>query len=281
MFNNIRQFVENAAYIDPGSTVKRIIKPKANELAILKEQSVGENQNKLHIKSDSHPQKLEQKTGGKGTNWDGDHVMELLNRYAKSIVKLLVSDVLKGASAYFIDLVTEIHMITAAIEHLNMKSPSSKYGSLLENIKDLENRFPDLPQLESFSVFDPNSIPGDQMEVDGYGREKIEILSDHFKMDLVPLNQAWRLLRSTIQTDDSLKSLSASMVMQNWLTNHFRPLQNGFSAIQTDDSLKSLSASMVMQKLAGKLSSDPFRPLKNGFSAIKPGVEATEEHHSN
>lgn len=53
----------------------------------------------------------------------------------------VVSDVSKGyhATAAFIDLVTECHIITAALEHLNMESPSSECKSLPQNISDLDS----------------------------------------------------------------------------------------------------------------------------------------------
>ncbi|CAC5406574.1 unnamed protein product [Mytilus coruscus] len=53
----------------------------------------------------------------------------------------VVSDVSKGyhASADFIDLVTECHIITAALEHLNMESPSSECESLPENISKADS----------------------------------------------------------------------------------------------------------------------------------------------
>lgn len=110
-------------------------------------------------------------------------------------------------------------------------------------VEDLENRFPDLPQLESFSVFDPNSIPGDQEEVDGYGREKIEV------------NRFILLLYNIIKYNNIQVFFFTLFNVLFYLYIFIFKLDVSFS--------------------------DPFRPLQNGFSAIKPGVEATEEHHSN
>ncbi|CAG2186740.1 unnamed protein product [Mytilus edulis] len=113
------------------------------------------------------------------------------------------------------DLIKENFKVKSPTEEEFDKFERQVYFPYIDHVvENLEKRFPDLPLLESFSVFDPNSVPEDPEEADGYGREQIGILSDHFKMDLVPLSQEWRLLKNTINTDDSLKSLSASLIMQ-------------------------------------------------------------------
>ncbi|XP_076113346.1 zinc finger protein 862-like [Mytilus galloprovincialis] len=113
------------------------------------------------------------------------------------------------------DLIKENFKVKSPTEEEFDKFERQVYFPYIDHVvENLEKRFPDLPLLESFSVFDPNSVPEDPEEAEGYGREQIGILSDHFKIDLVPLSQEWRLLKNTINTDDSLKSLSASLIMQ-------------------------------------------------------------------
>ena len=85
-------------------------------------------------------------------------------------------------------------------------------------IQHLE-RFPDLPLIKDFQLFDPQQLPYSQEELGTYGDEFIAELCDHYpRIDQCTALQEWATLHSMLQAQeykdkgatDLLKMLSAN-----------------------------------------------------------------------
>ena len=49
-------------------------------------------------------------------------------------------------------------------------------------VRNIEERFPDLPLWSSFRIFDPQSYPSKTIQLRGFGNEEVSILLDHSKV---------------------------------------------------------------------------------------------------
>ena len=68
-------------------------------------------------------------------------------------------------------------------------------------VEHLEKRFPDLPLIKAFQVFDPQLLPSSE-EVETYGNDFISELSHHYHIDTCTIQQEWESLRSLMQTQE-------------------------------------------------------------------------------
>ncbi|XP_033101202.1 uncharacterized protein LOC117104464, partial [Anneissia japonica] len=69
------------------------------------------------------------------------------------------------------------------------RSVYDKYLDLV--VENLERRFPDLPMLEAFNIFNPGLLPESLDELNFYGQEEIKMLSEHYSLDDELLMEEW------------------------------------------------------------------------------------------
>ncbi len=85
-------------------------------------------------------------------------------------------------------------------------------------VEHLGKRFPDLPSIKAFQLFDRQLIPSPKEEVETYGNDLISQLADHYHVDTCTAQQEWESLLSSMETQECkdkqakhiLKSLSST-----------------------------------------------------------------------
>lgn len=79
------------------------------------------------------------------------------------------------------------------------KDIQQKYCSELS--QHLEKRFPDLPVIKAFQVFNPQMLPTEGNPLEGYGEDYITELSHHYNVDTCTALQEWTSLRLIMQQE--------------------------------------------------------------------------------
>ena len=103
-----------------------------------------------------------------------------------------------------IQSLTEDHQIQiAGITDENkakfQKDIQQKY--CFELCQHLEKRFPDLPMIKAFQVFNPQMLPTESDHLEGYGEDYITELSHHYHVDTCTALQEWASLRLIMQQE--------------------------------------------------------------------------------
>ena len=91
-------------------------------------------------------------------------------------------------------------------------------------VTNLESRFTDLPIISCFALFDPSLFVSDT----NYGYDQIEILCNHYKLDLMSCKQEWMRFKEVIR---SASTQTCSNIMNELLLANYRISSNSFRGI--------------------------------------------------
>ena len=91
-----------------------------------------------------------------------------------------------------------------------------KYCNVL--VEHLEKRFPDLPLIKSFQLFDPKQIPSSLEEIETCGDNFISELCDHYNIDNCTGKQEWQSLRSLMR-DKEFKDKTPTQILKSLSSN--------------------------------------------------------------
>ena len=91
----------------------------------------------------------------------------------------------------------------------------------------LEKRFPDLPVIKAFQVFNPQDLPSEKDHLDGYGEDCIKELSQHYCVDTCAVLQEWESLRLVMHQE----RYGTSAVSNKDTTDVLQVLSDSFSTL--------------------------------------------------
>ncbi|WAR27958.1 hypothetical protein MAR_013662, partial [Mya arenaria] len=84
-------------------------------------------------------------------------------------------------------------------------------------VNNLESRFPLIPVLGSFSMFNPTTVPEDQAERNDHCKDELQMLVERFTAVLPDATEAaseYRVLKNTIHQDLGLQKTSTTVLME-------------------------------------------------------------------
>ncbi|WAR05164.1 hypothetical protein MAR_020533, partial [Mya arenaria] len=84
-------------------------------------------------------------------------------------------------------------------------------------VNNLESRFPHIPVLEAFSMFNPTTVPEDQAERNDHCKDELQMLVERFTAVLPDATEAaseYSVLKNTIHQDLGLQKTSTTVLME-------------------------------------------------------------------
>ena len=99
--------------------------------------------------------------------------------------------------------------------------------SSTELCEHLEKRFPDLPVIKAFQVFNPQDLPSERDRLDDYGEDSIKELSQHYCVDTCAVLQEWASLRLVMHQE----RYSTNGVSDKDTTDVLQVLSDSFSTL--------------------------------------------------
>ena len=151
-------------------------------------------------------------------NVDYSQVQQLVGTCIEAIKELAT---FPGPAMLTIDtvierLVEQHHIEIAGITDSNKQTFDTnirqRYCLALE--EHLERRFPDLPIIHSFQVFDPTLLPKSTDETQKYGESYISELSHHYGIDDCTAQQEWVNFRLVMKNTCSCRNMEATDVLR-------------------------------------------------------------------
>ena len=151
-------------------------------------------------------------------NVDYFQVQQLVGTYIEAIKELATSP---GPAMLTIDTVIEclveqhhIKIIGVTDSNRQILDTNIRQRYCLALEEHLQRRFPDLPIIHSFQVFDPTLLPMSTDDMQKYGESYISELSHHYGIDDCNAQQEWVNFRLVMKNTCSSRNMEATDVLR-------------------------------------------------------------------